>query len=56
MVALHAAMFGEEYLTKLADVEANGFTTAVPEPVSTRLLGLGSLAMMRPRRRAKLSP
>jgi hypothetical protein len=27
MVALHAAMFGEEYLTKLADVEANGFTT-----------------------------
>jgi len=38
MVAPHAAMFGEEYLTKLADMEANGFTTAVPEPVSCNLV------------------
>jgi autotransporter-associated beta strand protein len=31
MVALHASMFGDEYLVKLAQVEASGFTV-VPEP------------------------
>jgi hypothetical protein len=39
MVALHAAMFGDAYLVKLAEAEANGFTT-VPEPGAVALMGL----------------
>src|SRR5687768_3755545 len=38
MIALHAAMFGESYLTQLADIEANGFASFVPEPAALGLL------------------
>ena len=50
MVALHAVMFGDDYLTKLADVEANGFDV-VPEPGTACLLAMGAAAMCRHRRR-----
>jgi len=45
MAALHASMFGEPYLEKLADVEANGFATAVPEPAAFSLVGLAAGAV-----------
>ena len=38
MVAQHAATFGEEYLVKLAAVEATGFDV-VPEPGALTLVG-----------------
>ena len=50
MVARHAAMFGEEYLVKLAAVEATGFTV-VPEPSVLGLVGVAALGIMRGRRR-----
>ena len=51
MVALHASMFGDEYLVKLAAVEANGVTTAVPEPAGAAiaLLALPTLVARRKR-------
>ena len=52
MVALHAAQFGEEYLAKLADVEANGITTAVPEPGALSLAALGAVGLLARRRRS----
>jgi len=53
MVAKHVAMFGEEYLVKLAEVEANGVTTAVPEPGALSLVGLGAIGLLGRRRRGK---
>ena len=50
MVEQHVAMFGEEYLAKLADVEANGFEV-VPEPGALSLLGLGAVGLLGRRRR-----
>jgi hypothetical protein len=44
-------MFGEEYLVKLAEVEANGFTTAVPEPGAVSVLGMGIFGLLGRRRR-----
>jgi hypothetical protein len=52
MVAQHVAMFGEEYLVKLADVEANGFEV-VPEPGALSLIGLGAIGLLGRRRRSK---
>ena len=51
MVAAHVAMFGEEYLVKLAEVEANGFEV-VPEPGALSLLGLGAFGVLARRRRS----
>ena len=45
MVARHAAMFGEEYLVKLAAVEATGFTV-VPEPSVLGLVGVAALGIV----------
>ena len=54
MVALHAEMFGAEYLNMLAIAEADGFA-AVPEAgAGAALFGAaGALAM---RRRGRLRP
>jgi GH25 family lysozyme M1 (1,4-beta-N-acetylmuramidase) len=49
MVALHVDMFGDDYLLKLADFEANGFA-AVPEPGSIGLAAIASLTLLRRRR------
>ena len=51
MVAAHVAMFGEEYLVKLAQVEAEGFGAVVPEPEALSLIGLGAIGLLRRRRR-----
>ena len=52
MIALHTAMFGEEYVEKLAYAQANGFgATLVPEPSGLSVLAVGALAMRRRRRR-----
>jgi hypothetical protein len=48
MVELHRAMFGEEYLQKLADAEANGFV-AFPEPKAFAVIALASLGTLRRR-------
>jgi hypothetical protein len=52
MVALHVAMFGEEYLVKLAQAEAEGFgASVVPEPAAMSLIGLGAIGLLGRRRR-----
>ena len=52
MVAAHVAMFGEEYLVKLAQAEAEGFgASVVPEPGALSLVGLGATALLGRRRR-----
>ena len=51
MVALHASMFGDEYLVKLAQVEAEGFASMVPEPSSALLLLAVPLLAVRRHRR-----
>ena len=43
-------MFGEEYLVKLAEVEANGFEV-VPEPGALSLIGVAAMSMLSRRRR-----
>jgi hypothetical protein len=50
MVALRAAMFGDEYLVKLARAESNGFG-AVPEPTGLGVVGLGAVGVLARRRR-----
>jgi hypothetical protein len=60
MVAAHAAMFGDEYLVKLARAEADGFgASVIPEPASACVLAtawggvlLGRRRKSRPRRRS----
>jgi hypothetical protein len=52
MVAAHVAMFGEEYLVKLAQAEAEGFGAGVvPEPAALTLMGLGAIGLLNRRRR-----
>src|SRR5688572_8917184 len=56
MVQLHRAMFGEEYLVKLALAESEGFgATVVPEPVSAGLLATacGCVVLGKRRRQAR---
>src|SRR5687767_4030927 len=48
MVQLHRAMFGEEYLRKLAEAESNGFSP-VPEPEGFALVALASIGAFRRR-------
>ncbi len=56
MVAAHVAMFGEEYLVKLAAAEADGFgASVVPEPAAISLVGLGALGLLGRRRRTNPS-
>jgi hypothetical protein len=48
MVALHAAMFGEEYLVKLAQAESERFgASALPEPGTISLIGLAAVGLVR---------
>lgn len=52
MVAVHAEKFGDDYLVKLAAAEADGYgSTVVPEPAATTIIGLGTLLMLRRKRR-----
>jgi T5SS/PEP-CTERM-associated repeat protein len=51
MVALHAERFGQDYLAALAQAEADGFGSLVPEPGSLGLLMLAIPALQRRRRR-----
>jgi len=54
MVAAHVAMFGEEYLVKLAAVEAEGFgASVVPEPAMFGVIGASAVALLARRRRAR---
>jgi hypothetical protein len=51
MIALHAEMFGETYLSRLAQAEAEGFGALVPEPGMPALLGTAAALLARRRRR-----
>jgi len=53
MVALHAEMFGEAYLAKLAQVEAEGFSNFVPEPSAVGVVGVAAVTMLGRRRRRR---
>ena len=49
MVAAHAALFGEEYLAKLAIAEAEGMGAFVPEPAGLAIFALGATLLKRRR-------
>ena len=51
MVALHAMMFGQGYVEKLAEVEADGFGATRPRAGGLTSLGLGAAGLLGRRRR-----